>query len=353
MTQQDFDRLYMQRCFDLATKGGKAVRPNPMVGAVLVHSNRIIGEGWHQQFGGPHAEVNCINSVADRDRKYVDQASLYVSLEPCSFTGKTPACTNLILQHKIPRVVISALDPNPLVNGQGVRILRERGIEVITGVSGQKGNELIRTFHINQLQKRPYIILKIVKSKHNYIGKKGERIWLSNPYSALLSHRWRSEVDGILVGTETVINDDPELTNRLYPGNSPVRILADRNNRLNPRFRVLDGNQQTILFRKENLDQLIANTEQIVYDFSSPDALDTLLHMLFEKGIFVLLVEGGAKLISSFLKSGKWDEARIIKTPHPLSEGIKAPNLIGKTNSILNMAEDQYHQLFNPNLPFK
>jgi diaminohydroxyphosphoribosylaminopyrimidine deaminase/5-amino-6-(5-phosphoribosylamino)uracil reductase len=341
------DQAYMQRCLELAKRGGKKVRPNPMVGALLVHRERIIGEGWHEQFGGPHAEVNCLASVRQSDRRLIQDSTLYVSLEPCSFFGKTPACTTLILKNKIRRVVLGTLDPNPKVNGMGVAALKERGIEVVTGVLDQQARDLIRTFRVNQLKKRPYIILKIVQSKYGYVGIKGKRIWLSNPYSTLLSHKWRSEVDGIMAGTGTLLNDDPALDNRLYPGESPVRIVADRQNRLSPGLRVLDGSRPTLLFREKPIEGLPSNTRQIPFDFKKDRSLPDLLGVLFNEGIHELLVEGGSNFISSFLQTGLWDEARIIRTSHDLSTGVKAPNVTGRLNFTLPLGKDRYEQVFH------
>lgn len=337
----------MRRCLDLASLGGKKVRPNPHVGAVLVHENRIIGEGWHQEYGGPHAEVNCLNSVLKKDRKLIQSSTLYVSLEPCSFQGKTPACTNLIIDHKIPRVVLSAKDPNPKVDGQGINILQKKGIEVITGVLNKKGKEIIRDFKVNFLKKRPYIILKLVKSRHNYMGKIGEKIWLSNQWSTLLSHRWRAEIDGIMVGTETVLNDNPSLDTRLYPGESPIRILLDRKQRIPGEAKVFHGSSTSLIISAKEGIPSSKKIEYELIDFETKDFLLKLVRRLYDRGIYTLMVEGGAKLLQSFLHEGLWDEARVISTDHPLDSGVKAPNITGKLIEKNTFQNNTYSRISN------
>jgi len=341
------DEIYIQRCFDLAKRGGKAVRSNPNVGALLVHNKRIIAEGWHQKFGSDHAEVNCLNAIDPINKALIQDSTLYISLEPCSYFGKTPACTDLILKNKIPRVVISTTDPNPEVNGQGIEILRKHGVKVSSGVLEEKGLDLIRPFTVNQQQKRPYIILKIVKSTNHFIGKAGERIWLSNRYSTILSHKWRAEVDGIMVGTNTVLNDDPALDTRLFPGDSPTRIIADRKGVIPQNAKVFDGKTHTILIREKNGTGNSLKCKSLELAFEGDNYLEKWMKALFDEGIYVLLIEGGSKLIKSFLKHKLWDEARIIHTSHPLNEGIKAPNITGKLMNQIELDSDRYYQIYN------
>ncbi|NNF34519.1 MAG: bifunctional diaminohydroxyphosphoribosylaminopyrimidine deaminase/5-amino-6-(5-phosphoribosylamino)uracil reductase RibD, partial [Saprospiraceae bacterium] len=203
MSKGKMDIRYMRRCFNLAHKAGKAVKSNPKVGAVLVYKNRIIGEGYHKMSGGPHAEVNCLNSVNPHDRSLIPISTLYVSLEPCCHHGKTPPCTELILKHDIKEVRISVPDPSEEVGGKGIQILKAHGVNVTTGLLPDIGHELIRPFAVRQKNKRPFIIIKIVKSSDHYIGVPGKKIWLTAPYTDVLTHKWRSEVDGILIGTNT------------------------------------------------------------------------------------------------------------------------------------------------------
>lgn len=341
MKKEIKSEVFIQRCFDLALRGGKKVRPNPMVGAVLVYKDRIIGEGYHAFFGGPHAEVNCLKSVKDADRKLISFSTLYVSLEPCNYFGKTPACTNLILENKIPEVVIATTDPNPEVDGKGLQLLTDNGVKVQTNILKEQGDDLIKYFKVNHLQKRPYIILKIVKSKDNFIGKTGKKIWISNEHSSLLSHKWRTEVDGIMVGTNTIMNDDPKLNNRLYPGTAPSRIILDRTNKIPADFNVKDNSNPTYFIN--NSIQDLSNPNEMYYkiDFDQKDFLKTLMEGMFEKGIFVLLVEGGSKLIQSFLSNNLWDEARVISSSKLLESGIRAPNITGILKKKVNLGTDQ------------
>ena len=338
---------YIRRCFHLANLAGKEVRPNPRVGAILVHNNRIIAEGFHKEFGGPHAEVECINAVKKEDRPLIRNSTLYVSLEPCSIIGKTPACTNLIIKERIPKVVISTRDPNPLVDGTGIELLKNAGVEVIQGVLDSEGKELIRVFKTNQLLERPYVILKTVKSRDNYIGKTGKRIWLSNEFSSILSHKWRSQVDGIMVGTNTVMNDDPRLNNRLYPGSSPVKITIDREGKLDKTHKIFAGREKTILFTSNKTKISIPNVEVIGIDFDDVDFIPQLLKELFIRNIYVLMIEGGAKLIRSFIKRDLWDEARIITCPAVLSDGIKAPNIKGRLAHKEMLEADELQIIYN------
>lgn len=340
------DQVFMGRCMDLAKRGGKAVRPNPMVGAVLVYEGNIIGEGYHEKYGKAHAEVNCIQNVAIHQRKLIPQSTLYVSLEPCNIVGKTPACSDLILSERIPGVVVGATDPNPLVNGNSIEHLRSKGVHVTAGVCQNEAEALIRPFSVNMNHKRPYVILKIVKSSDNYIGRAGEKIWLSNEYSTVLSHKWRSEADGILAGTNTVINDNPLLTNRLYPGEHPVRIILDRTGKIPRHYQVFSGDTETVVFT-EHIDHNSAQANTIQVDFSSPDFISALLQHLFNLKIYVLLVEGGASLIRSFLTSGIWDEARVITCPQKLGFGISAPNITGKLISRQMVLRDQLQVIYH------
>ena len=219
------DEAWMSRCFDLARRGLGRVSPNPPVGAVLVYQDRILGEGFHGYFGGPHAEVEAIRSVVQAERHLIPLATLYVSLEPCRITGKTPPCTDLILREGIKYVSVSTTDPNPAMAGSSLMHLRSKGISITEGILETEGKELIRTFSTNILLQRPHVILKWAQSKHNYIGIKGQQAWLSQPETAAWSHKQRSEVDAILVGARTIETDNPSLTTRHYTAySSPGEI---------------------------------------------------------------------------------------------------------------------------------
>jgi diaminohydroxyphosphoribosylaminopyrimidine deaminase / 5-amino-6-(5-phosphoribosylamino)uracil reductase len=346
LPQEELDKVYIRRCIDLAKRGGKSVRPNPQVGAVLVHRSIIIGEGYHQKFGDAHAEVNCLLNVADQNRHLIPQSTLYVSLEPCNIIGKTPACSDLILKEQIPEVVVGALDPNPLVNGSSLKHLVSRGVSVRYGICKTESEALIRPFCVNQIQKRPYVILKMVKSGDNFIGKHGEKIWLSNTFSNILSHKWRAEVDAIMAGTTTVLNDDPSLTTRLYPGENPIRIILDETGKIPPEYKIYSKEAKTWVITEQNL-QNHGTVSFIQQDFGKENFIASSLEKLFSKGVYVLLVEGGAKLIQSFISSGIWDEARIITCPQHLGAGIAAPNIKGQLIQKQLLLQDELQIIYN------
>lgn len=323
------DEHYMRRCFDLARLGAGSVSPNPMVGAVLVHGARIIGEGFHQRYGEAHAEVNAVNSVRAEDLHLLAEATLYVSLEPCCIFGKTPPCTNLILEHRIPKVVISCLDQTPGVAGQGVEILRSAGVEVISGVLEAEGFRLSAIRNTFVTQQRPYILLKFAKTRDGFFAPDtGLQHWISNAYSKRLVHRWRSEVDAILVGTNTALHDNPQLSNRLYFGKSPLRLVLDKNLRLPPTLALFDGSSPTLVFTAQESapKNALPNVEYIALDFQK-DWLPQMLNILAERKITSLMVEGGAQLLQAFIEAGLWDEARVLTGEALLFKGLAAPNL--------------------------
>lgn len=314
--------LFMRRCFDLAVLGQSAVAPNPMVGAVIVYQNRIIGEGWHQQYGGPHAEVHAIRSAPQH---LLELSTLYCSLEPCHHYGKTPPCVDLIIAHKIPRVVIANTDPNPLVAGQSIRKMRELGIEVITGILEEEGKQLNRTFFTWITQKRPYIILKWAQSADGYLGKLGERTAITGPVTRRLVHRWRTEVDAILVGTQTALVDNPQLDSRYYPGKNPLRIVPDFYQKIPDSAHLLDDTTPTWVIGPERA----GTWEQTVFQpFSRENMLPELLAELYAQKKATLLVEGGANMLQSFIDAGLYDEIRVITNPQKiLNGGIRVPSL--------------------------
>ncbi|MEO6758087.1 MAG: bifunctional diaminohydroxyphosphoribosylaminopyrimidine deaminase/5-amino-6-(5-phosphoribosylamino)uracil reductase RibD [Saprospiraceae bacterium] len=315
---------FLRRCFDLARLGAGSVSPNPLVGAVLVHAGRIIGEGWHQRYGEAHAEVNCLLSVSADNQALIPHSTLYCSLEPCSHFGKTPPCVDLILAHKIPRVVVSNTDPNPLVAGQGLRKLADAGVEVIAGILEAEGAWLNRAFFTWITRERPYIILKWAQSRDGYLGKAGERTAISGPVAQRLVHRWRSEVDAILVGTTTAIVDNPRLDNRLYYGKSPLRLVFDRHGQLPPAANLLDDSVPTWIFGPQRL----GDWQQTQF-FPSPEAVSipALLGQLRAANRAILLVEGGAQVLQQWLDLGYWDEVRILENERVLGEGLRAPGI--------------------------
>ena len=294
----------MRRCLQLARCGEAGAPPNPMVGAVIVCDGRIIGEGYHRRCGGPHAEVNAINSVKEKD--LLSRSTIYVSLEPCAHYGKTPPCADLIIETGIRRVVIGCTDPFAKVNGLGIKKLREAGCEVQVGVLEQECRELNRRFFTFHEKHRPWIILKWAQSNDGFIGK-DERVILSNALTQTLVHRLRARSGAILVGTNTALMDNPTLTTRLWPGPNPLRLTIDRNGILPPTLHLKDNSTPTVIYSHESIEEILAD--------------------LYARGIQSLLVEGGAKLLQSFIDKGLWDEARIETAPLCLGQGTKAPTL--------------------------
>lgn len=319
--------IFMQRCFDLAVCGSGLTAPNPVVGAVVVHDSEIIGEGCHERFGAPHAEVNAINSVIKKN--LLPHSTLFVSLEPCCHYGKTPPCTDLIIKSGIKNIVVSNLDPNPLVKGKGINLLKKAGCNVISGMLEEQGAWLNRRFFTFHQKKRPYIILKWAQSSDGFFTKdKRSRHWITGKQSQRLVHRWRSEEVAIMVGTNTVAIDNPQLTNRLWMnGNQPIRIILDRNLKVKPAMRVFDNASQTIVFAEKHA-QDNANVRFISIDFNE-NILKSIMRKLFDLGILSVMVEGGALLLNEFIRQNQWDEARIFTGKPLFGNGIKAPSISG------------------------
>jgi len=322
------DEQYMQRCLDLAEKGSGWVAPNPMVGAVLVCEDRIIGEGWHAYYGQPHAEVNAIqNAMAAGNGSLLGRSTLYVSLEPCAHHGKTPPCDQLIIQHRIPRVVVGCRDPFPEVNGKGIEHLLASGVNVEVGVLEKKCIDLNRRFFCFHLKKRPYIILKWAQTESGIIGSgTSDRLHISGAAANQWVHQWRSEEAAIMVGSQTALLDNPRLTNRSGRGAQPVRILLDRYLHVPKELHVFDGTVKTIVLNHIKSEEGIISYIQINPDDSVPKAVCDALSSLHIQSV---LIEGGARLLSLFMQSGCWDEARVItsKTKR-LEEGVRAPEMI-------------------------
>jgi len=304
--------LYMHRCIDLAKLGMGNVTPNPMVGAVLVFDNRIIGEGFHQFYGKAHAEVNCINSVSDADKKLIPLSTLYVSLEPCAHFGKTPPCADLIIRQRIPRVIIGCRDPFEKVDGKGIEKLTSAGVIVETGILEEKCTRLNKRFFTFHTMQRPFVILKWAQTADGFIAHPGpaeDRLLISNTYVNRLVHKWRSQEASILVGTNTALYDDPELTTRLWPGKSPVRLVVDMNLRLPPQLKVFDRSVRTIVFNSIKHEE---DKEILYYRVGKEEIVRQILDALHQLNIQSVLIEGGAKLLQSFIDAEKWDEARVI-----------------------------------------
>jgi diaminohydroxyphosphoribosylaminopyrimidine deaminase / 5-amino-6-(5-phosphoribosylamino)uracil reductase len=314
----------MRRCFELALRGAGSVSPNPMVGAVLVYDDCIIGEGWHQAYGQAHAEVHCFANVSTENQALISKSTLYCSLEPCSHFGKTPPCVDLVLAHRVPRVVIANTDPNPLVAGKGIAKMRAAGVEVIEGVLEAEGLWLNRIFFIWITQKRPYIILKWAESADGFLGKKGERTAISGALAQRLVHRWRAEADAILVGATTARVDNPRLDVRRYFGKNSLRVLLDGSGSVPLDCHLLCDQEPTMVFGAAR-PGLRANKTFIPGSGSVP--LLKVLEKLQQENRACLLVEGGANLLQQFLDAGLWDEIRVIKSAGVLGEGVAAPGI--------------------------
>ena len=340
----------MHRCLELAGHGSGYVSTNPMVGAVLVHNDRIIGEGYHQQYGQAHAEVNCIDSVPEAGRKLIPESTLYVSLEPCAHFGKTPPCADLIIKHKIPKCVIGCRDPFKEVNGKGIEKLQAAGVHVEVGVLEKECKDLNKRFFTFHKLHRPYIILKWAQTADGFIaahlnpsggGTSGysddkkivqERLLISNEYSNRLVHKWRSEEAAILVGTNTALLDDPELTTRLWTGPSPVRLILDMNLRLPSSLKIFNDVVRTIIFNSVKQEE---KGNLLYYKLDKEDTIiRQMINALYELKIQSVLLEGGARLLQSFIDEGLWDEARIITNTQltlnaEIASGLQAPVLRG------------------------
>ncbi|MFT4222272.1 bifunctional diaminohydroxyphosphoribosylaminopyrimidine deaminase/5-amino-6-(5-phosphoribosylamino)uracil reductase RibD [Dysgonomonas sp.] len=329
------DEKYMQRCLQLALNGKGFVNPNPMVGAVVVHRGKIIGEGYHRRYGEAHAEVNAIDSV--RDKSLLKESTIYVSLEPCSHYGKTPPCAQLIINMGIPRVVVGCLDPYPAVSGGGIKMLQAAGVDVTVGVLEKEARRLNKEFFVAQTYDRPYIYLKWAQTNDGYIDRvrlDGERpspTPISNDFCRMLVHKKRAEVGGIMIGTNTAVNDNPSLTTRCWHGRNPVRIILDRMGRIPAGYTVFDGKVETIVFTEQKMVRpFVENLTFIKVDFEE-GLVENILSILKKRKINSVLVEGGRELLQSLIDKHLWDEAYIEISHASFGDGVKAPIITGRT----------------------
>ncbi|EAR01537.1 bifunctional diaminohydroxyphosphoribosylaminopyrimidine deaminase/5-amino-6-(5-phosphoribosylamino)uracil reductase RibD [Maribacter sp. HTCC2170] len=326
------DHLYMQRALLLAKNGLGTTAPNPMVGAVLVCNEKIIAEGYTSPYGGAHAEVNAINSV--EDKSILANSTLYVTLEPCSHHGKTPPCADLIIKHNIPRVVIGTLDSHEKVAGKGKRMLEESGCKVTLGVLENACKEHHKRFLTFHQRKRPYIILKWAQTSDGFIAPdknkrkaKAEPYWITNSYSRQIVHKWRSEEQAILVGTKTVLDDNPKLNTRSWAGTSPIRIVMDKKLNIGSNHHVLDVSSPTIVITQNtDEDKRAANIAYEVIDFSKNQTTQ-ICQVLYKRNIISVLIEGGAKTLQTFIDENLWDEARVFTGKNNFKKGLKAPRM--------------------------
>lgn len=346
MLRMDLE-LYMNRCLQLAENGLSNVAPNPMVGSVIVHDNKIIGSGYHQQYGGPHAEVHAIQSVENKE--LLQNSTLFVNLEPCSHHGKTPPCADLIIENQIPKVVVAMRDPNPKVAGQGIERLRAAGIEVIEGICEKEAAFLNRRFIMFHTKRRPYIILKWAESADGFMDRlRGESDnpginWISHSETKKLVHQWRSEERAILVGKNTIENDDPSLTTRLVDGNSPLRVVLSSSGKIPENAKILKDGNPTLIFNV-NVSKKEGNAEWIKTDSK---LIDFALKTLFERNITSIIVEGGRDTLNRFLEINLWDEIRIIKSPRMLGEGLNAPEFGRIPQSTFDYGKDEIRMYYN------
>ena len=324
----------MQRGLQLAKLGAGKVSPNPMVGCVIVHDGKIIGEGYHQKYGEAHAEVNAINSMLDKS--LLSESTVYVTLEPCFHVGKTPPCADLLIKHQVKKVIICNHDPNPLVAGKGIDKLRQAGIEVEIGLLEEEGRELNKRFFTYIEKARPYIILKWAESADGFIAKKNyEAVQISNLLSRRFVHKMRSREDAIMIGTNTARHDNPTLNTRFWTGKNAVRVLIDKDLSLPDNLNIFDGSQKTICYttvaRNSTSRSVLENNTQVVLrkdEFCSIEHF--IIQDLYQRKIQSIIIEGGTILLQSFIDLGLWDEAFILKGKVNLEDGIKAPKIGGR-----------------------
>jgi len=327
----------MNRAFVLAKKGMGQVSPNPMVGCVIVYHNRIIGEGWHQKYGEPHAEVNAIKSV--EDKLLLKDSAIYVTLEPCAHFGKTPPCADLLIKHRLKRVVVANQDPFPLVNGGGIEKMKQAGIAVEVDVLAKEGARINRRFFTSQTKKRPYIILKWAQTADGFIARENyDSKWISNEYSRKLAHKWRAEEDAILVGKNTARYDNPKLNVRDWHGKNPLRLIIDKNLELSADLHLLDGEIPTVVYNARDNSQS-KNMEKVKVNFDN--LLADILQDLHKRKIQSLLVEGGANTLDQFIESRNWDEARVFTSRQKFGKGIGAPLTTGKLVDQVAVGQDK------------
>jgi diaminohydroxyphosphoribosylaminopyrimidine deaminase/5-amino-6-(5-phosphoribosylamino)uracil reductase len=346
----NIDEQYMRICFELAAKGLGNVQPNPMVGSVIVHQNTIIGQGYHEQYGQAHAEVNAIKNVIEHHANALEllkESTLYVNLEPCAHQGKTPPCSDFIIKHQLKKVVIANIDPFSSVNGKGVERLRNAGITVVENVLKEEGYALNKRFFTYHTLQRPYVIIKWAESQDNYISiAENTRTNISGTEAKVLNHRWRSEEQAIMVGTKTVMVDNPILTVRDWVGKNPVRVIIDKDLKLTKDLNIFNADSKTIIFNNHKTE-LDGNIQYIQIDFYGL-VPQFILFQLYLMEIQSLIIEGGAYTINEFLQYGLWDEARVFKSKSTLGKGIKAPKPEGRLDAKLDLGEDElfiYHRI--------
>jgi diaminohydroxyphosphoribosylaminopyrimidine deaminase/5-amino-6-(5-phosphoribosylamino)uracil reductase len=345
-----YHQVFMQRCLDLAALGLGRVSPNPMVGAVIVHDDKIIGEGYHQQYGQAHAEVNAVNdalSKFDNAAELFKQATIYVSLEPCAHYGKTPPCADLLIKHRFAKVVIGCRDPFDKVDGKGIEKLQAAGIETIVGVLEDECKWLNRRFFTRVQKQRPYVILKWAQTADEFLAPDDNRqLWITGPESRKLVHQWRGEEDAVLVGKNTVAIDNPQLNVRYGNGRSPKRVVIDRRLELKPDLNVFDQSVETLIFNSVKTDVAGKNKYIALEDFDRY-VPQYILYQLYLQDIQSVIIEGGAYTLNTFIDAGVWDEARVFTGETTLTTGIKAPKINGIIAEEIPSGTDSLQILYN------
>ena len=347
------DLKYMQRCLELAKNGAGLVSPNPMVGAVIVHDNKMIGEGWHQKAGQPHAEVNAIDSV--KDKSLLAESTIYVSLEPCSHVGKTPPCSNLIIQKGFKRVVVGSLDSNPQVAGKGIERIANAEITVKWGILEKECRNLNRKFFTYHEKKRPFITLKWAQTADGFIDKKRvpEEIGqfkISGPLAKAFVHKLRAEHDAILVGSNTAQTDNPSLTTHAYGGNSPIRIVLDRSNKLTAKLTIFNDENPTWHFTYSGEEVDSGSKRRIV--LNQDDFINDMLKYCFKSQVQSILIEGGAIVLQQFIDANLWDEAIVITNAKTIASGKKAPKIAGRETVSFSVEDDEIKTYSNDGISF-
>ena len=337
---KDNHKKYIQRTFYLAKKGIGKVAPNPLVGCVIVKNNKIIGEGYHKEYGDKHAEINAINNVSNK--KEIEGSSVYINLEPCNHFGKTPPCSDALVKLKPKEVIISNKDPNPLTNGKSIKKLIDNNINVRSNILKEEGEELNKRFFKNQIKKLPFIILKWAQTSDGFIAKSdGSSKWISNDISRTLVHKWRSEELGILVGAKTVNNDNPKLNVRSWDGKDPIRVIIDPNNRCSNKNDILSDTLPTLIYNKKR-ESKVQNKQFVrLLEFD----LINILKDILSRGISSIMVEGGSFTLQSFIENNLWDEARVFVSDGKFKNGIKAPKI--KLSNPQKIGSDQLYLLKN------
>jgi len=339
------DELYMKRCLELAEMGNGQVSPNPLVGCVIVSGGQIIGEGYHKKYGQAHAEVNAVNAVIEKYGEeaavLLKNATVYVSLEPCAHFGKTPPCADLLIRHQVQKVVIGNRDPFPDVDGKGMEKLLHAGIEVVSGVLETECSFVNRRFFTRITQNRPYIILKWARTANGYFAPKNSvQHWISGPLAKKLVHKWRTEEDAILIGKQTAITDNPQLSAREWPGRNPIRIMIDRKLEVADNSNIYNDQAKTIVINEQKTD-VINNIHYIQMEDMQYYLPQKIAYQLYLMDIQSIIIEGGANILNQFIAAGLWDEARVFNSAHSWDTGIFSPQINGRITSVNGIDNDQ------------